>query len=331
MSDTAPSPRRRRLLQSAAAAAALALLLWWLLPVGGGATPGGRVVLSTGVPTGVYEKYGKLLRADLRQDLPEVEVRLLHSQGSIDNVQRLASGKASYAIATADAVATYAAEGGAGAERLRACARLYDDYMQLVVPQGSPVRSARDLKGLRVGVGEDRSGVQLITRRLLTAAGLDLDRDIRASRVGIDRMTRLMRENRLDAFFWSGGLPTTALQDLARNVPVQLVPLDDLAGPLYEQGERTRYYRPAVMPPDAYPWVQRGETVKTIAVANLLVTTEDADPALTERITRTVIGSRDRIGEVVHAAQKVDLRTAVFTDPLRLHEGAARYYRSVKP
>lgn len=331
MSVTLPPSRRRRLLSSAAAAVAMVLLLWWLLPVSEDTPPKGRVVLSTGVPTGVYEKYGTLLKTDLGRDLPEVEVRLLHSQGSVDNVHRLISGKASYAIATADAVAAYAAEGGEGAGRLRACARLYDDYVQLVVPQGSRVRSAADLKGLRVGVGEDKSGVQLITRRLLTAAGLDLDSDIRARRVGIDQMTRLMRESRLDAFFWSGGLPTTALQDLVRNFPVRLVPLGDLAGPLHLQGVSTRYYRAAVMPPDAYPWVQRGEAIKTIAVANLLVTTEEADAALTEGITRTVIGSRDRIGEEVHAAQKVDLRTAVFTDPLRLHEGAARYYRSVKP
>lgn len=71
--------------------------------------------------------------------------------------------------------------------------------------------------------------------------------------------------------------------------------------------------------------------MQTVAVANLLVTREDADAELTEEITRTVIDSRDRIGRKVHAAQLVDLRTAIYTDPLQLHEGARRYYRSVKP
>ncbi|WP_431041830.1 TAXI family TRAP transporter solute-binding subunit [Streptomyces sp. P1-3] len=331
MSDAPARPRRRRVLRSAAAAAALALLLWWLLPLRGDSSPSGEVVLSTGVPTGVYEKYGTLLRTDLRRDLPDVDVRLLHSQGSVDNIQRLVRGDASFAIATADAVATYTREGGHGAERLRACARLYDDYMQLVVPADSPVRSARDLKDRRVGVGEDRSGVQLISRRLLSAAGLDFVTDIDARRVGIDRMTGLLREGKLDAFFWSGGLPTTALEDLADDVPIRLVQLGDLTEALHRQGEATRYYRAAVMPADTYPKAQRGQPTKTIAVANLLITTERADAELTEGITRTVIRSRDRIGEVVHAAQKVDLRTAVFTDPLTLHKGAVRYYRSVKP
>jgi TRAP-type uncharacterized transport system substrate-binding protein len=71
--------------------------------------------------------------------------------------------------------------------------------------------------------------------------------------------------------------------------------------------------------------------VPTVAVANLLVTTERMDPALTEGFTRTVIRSRDHIGNTVHPAQLVDLRTALYTAPLELHEGARRYYRSVKP
>lgn len=85
------------------------------------------------------------------------------------------------------------------------------------------------------------------------------------------------------------------------------------------------------MPADAYPAAQQGGSVQTLAVANFLITREDSDARLTEELTRTVINSRDHIGSQVHAAQLVDLRTAIYTDPLPLHEGARRYYRSVKP
>lgn len=85
------------------------------------------------------------------------------------------------------------------------------------------------------------------------------------------------------------------------------------------------------MPQDAYARARNTSAVATLAVPNLLVTTEGTDPELTERFTRTVILSRDGIGHEVHAAQLVDLRTAIYTDPLDLHEGARRYYRSVKP
>ncbi|MER6046972.1 TAXI family TRAP transporter solute-binding subunit [Streptomyces sp. NPDC001793] len=325
-----PRSGRGRALTAAAAALALVGLALWCVRPGGASAPQGRVTLATGVPTGVYARYGELLKEDLARDLPGVDLRLRRSEGSIDNLRQLATGRADFTIATADAVAAYQARHEPGADRLRACARLYDDYMQLVVAKGSAVRSARDLRGLRVGVGADGSGVQLITRRLMEAAGLDFDTDIVPVRVGIDRMPGMLERGELDAFFWSGGLPTLAVQRLAREYPVRLVQLGDLIPALHQQGRRTRYYRAAVMPADAYPRVQDGQAVKTIAVANLLVTTDRVDAALTFGITRTVINSRDAIGHVVHAAQNVDLRTAVFTDPLPLHTGARRYYLSVK-
>ncbi|MFE1174522.1 TAXI family TRAP transporter solute-binding subunit [Streptomyces sp. NPDC058773] len=326
-----PRTGRRAVQAAIAALVALGLGLWWLLSAGATPAPRGQVTLATGVPTGVYARYGQLLKQDLAHDLPAVDLRLTRSEGSIDNLRQLVAGRAGFTIATADAVATYKIRGERGADGLRACARLYDDYAQLVVPKDSAVRSTKDLRRLRVGVGADGSGVQLLTRRLLEAAGLDFDRDIEPVRVGIDRMPKLLEQHKLDAFFWSGGLPTTAVQRLARRFPVRLVQLGDLSEALHRQGERTRYYRAAVMPADAYPMAQGGEAVKTIAVANLLVTTDRQDAAMTEGITRTVIDSRDWIGRQVHAAQKVDLRTAVFTDPLELHTGARRYYVSQKP
>ncbi|MEU7189186.1 TAXI family TRAP transporter solute-binding subunit [Streptomyces sp. NPDC045369] len=323
---------RRAFLAVAAVLAVLGLLLWWLPPVvARPPAPGGRLTLSTGVRSGVYARYGELLKQDLRRDLPRVDVRLMNSAGSLDNLEHLASGKAQFAIATADAVAERQRLHPRQAARLRACARLYDDYLQLIVPADSPVGSAKDLGKLRVGVGADGSGVQLTTRRLVAAAGLDFDHGIEAVRVGIDRMPKLLEEGKLDAFFWSGGLPTSAVQQVARRMPIRLVQLGDLIPALHRQGGRSRHYRAAVMPADAYPLVQKGQAVRTIAVANLLVTTDRQDPVRTEAITRTVIRSRDRIGTEVHAAQKVDLRTAVFTDPLPLHEGARRYYVSEKP
>ncbi|GAA4897910.1 TAXI family TRAP transporter solute-binding subunit [Streptomyces coeruleoprunus] len=323
---------RRRALQGAAALlGALALLLWWLLP-GGTPQPEGRITFSTGVPTGVYQRYGELLDEALRRDLPDVETTLRNSEGSQQNLSRLASGDADFTIATADAVATYLQEGRPGADRLRGCTRLYDDYVQLVVPKGSAVRSVRDLEGRRVGVGQPGSGVRLLADRLLAAGGLDPAKDIRPVPAGIDTMPGLMERGQLDAFFWSGGLPTNAVLRLSERFPIRLVPLEPaLVDKLHSEGGPSRYYRSAVIPADAYARAQDGEPVQTVAVANLLVTTESMDATLTEGVTRTVIGSRDRIGREVHPAQLVDLRTALYTDPLPLHEGARRYYRSVKP
>ncbi|MFF9018288.1 TAXI family TRAP transporter solute-binding subunit [Streptomyces sp. NPDC014870] len=323
---------RRRLLQASAAVLVMCgLLVWWLVPFGTPA-PSGRVTFSTGVPTGVYQKYGELLRQALATDLPDVSVQLKNSEGSQQNLARLASGEADFTVATADAVAQYQRARKPGADRLRGCARLYDDYVQLVVRKDSPVRSVADLRGLRVGVGQEGSGVRLIADRVLVAGGLTTKSDVKPVSAGIDTMPGLLESGRLDAFFWSGGLPTQAVQDLSERMPVRLVPLDTtLVDKVHDVGAATRHYRSAVIPADAYALAQDGQPVKTLAVANLLVTTDSADTAMVEGFTRTVIRSRDGIGRQVHSAQLVDLRTAIYTEPLSLHEGARRYYRSVKP
>ncbi|MET7476638.1 TAXI family TRAP transporter solute-binding subunit [Streptomyces sp. NPDC005648] len=323
---------RRRALQGAAAGfVVVGLLLWWLLPLGE-APPSGTITLSTGTKAGVYQDYGQRLRKAFRQDMPGLTVELQTSDGSQENVKRVATGGADFTIAAADAVETYILGHQPGADRLRGVARLYDDYVQLVVPRDSDIRSVADLRGKRVAIGPTRSGVRLIADRVLTAAGIDPGKDITPSSYGIADGPERLKAGKLDAFFWSGGLPTEGLAKLADSFTFRFVPIGaDLVAKLHAQGGATRYYRSTNMPESAYPSIQNGLAVPTIAVANLLMTREDISPRLTEWVTRTVIKSRDEIGAHVHSAQLVDLRTAIYTDPLPLQEGARRYYRSVKP
>ncbi|GKQ34501.1 TAXI family TRAP transporter solute-binding subunit [Streptomyces sp. A012304] len=332
MSKVFPPVGRRRVLEGAAVAVVvLGLLLWWLLPLGE-APPSGKITFSTGTTSGVYYEYGSRLRTELADDMPDLDVDLTASNGSQENVARVATGRADFAIAAADAVAAYEAQHPGSAARLRGVARLYDDYVQLVVGRDSGIHSLADLKGKTVATGLPRSGVRLIAERVLRAANLDPVKDITAVSEGIDTGPERLRQGRIDAFFWSGGVPTAGLQKLTDSFTFRFVPLDaDLVAKMHEQDDATGYYRATNMPESAYPTIQNGSTVPTIAVSNLLMTRTDVDARLTEWLTRTVIKSRDGIGAHVHSAQLVDLRTAIYTDPLPLHEGARRYYRSVKP
>ncbi|MEU2624686.1 TAXI family TRAP transporter solute-binding subunit [Streptomyces sp. NPDC007157] len=332
MSKVFPRIGRRRALQgSAAGVVAFGLLLWWLLPLGEN-PPTGTITFSTGTLSGVYQEYGVRLRTELGRDMPGLKVKLVQSAGSYENVQRVATGQADFTIAAADAVETYELNGGRGADRMRGVARLYDDYVQLVVGRDSGITSVAQLRHKRVAIGLPNSGVRLIANRVLRAAGIDPGKDITPLADGIDKGPDRLRQGKIDAFFWSGGLPTKGLLDLARKYSFTFVPIDGgLVSKLHSESAAALYYRATNMPESAYPSVQQGTTVPTIAVSNLLMTRKDMDPRLTEWVTRTVIKSRDDIGAHVHSAQLVDLRTAIYTDPLPLQEGARRYYRSVKP
>ncbi|WP_405649119.1 TAXI family TRAP transporter solute-binding subunit [Streptomyces sp. NBC_00019] len=328
MSKVFPRMSRSRALQGAAAGfVVFGLLLWWLLP--GEEPPGGTISFATGSRGGVYEEYGKDLSDEFAKDMPDLKVDLETSDGSQDNVARVASGEADFAIAAADAVESFAIDHPVEAARLRGVARLYDDYVQLVVPRNSDIDSVADLKGKRVAIGLQTSGVRLIATRVLNAEGIDPAKDIKPFSYGIKDVDQL--GHTIDAFFWSGGLPTNGLKALAETSSFKFVPIKaDFVAKLHTQSAANRYYRPTNIPEAAYDG-QDAYAVPTIAVSNLLITREDLDPRLTEWLTRTVIRSRDYIGGKVHSAQLVDLRTAIYTSPLPLHEGARRYYRSVKP
>ncbi|WP_330337427.1 TAXI family TRAP transporter solute-binding subunit [Streptomyces sp. NBC_00557] len=332
MSKVFPRLGRRRALPAAAAGAVvLGLLLWWLLPLGE-KPPSGTIVFSTGTPRGVYQEYGERLRAEFAKDMPDLKVKLLNSAGSQENVQRVATGRADFTIAAADAVEAYELAHGSGAGRLRGVARLYDDYVHLIVRSDSDIRNVADLRHKRVAIGLPDSGVRLIADRVLRASGIDPRKDITPFSDGIDTGPGRLGRGGIDAFFWSGGLPTKGLVGMARKGAFKFVPIEgDVVKRLHGQGQESRYYRATNIPESAYPAVQQGTEVPTLAVSNLLMTRADVDPRLTEWVTRTVIKSRDGIGAHVHSAQLVDLRTAIYTDPLPLQEGARRYYREVKP
>ncbi|MGW0664223.1 TAXI family TRAP transporter solute-binding subunit [Streptodolium elevatio] len=302
---------------------------------------GGPVTITTGVPEGVYAKYGELLRPRLADDLG-TDVSLINSAGSPDNLDKVLRGEATLGIATADAVASLPPE---QRDQLRAVARLYDDFVQLVVPADSGIKDLTDLRPagpgaprLRVGIGPARSGVQLLARRILDTVGMTPEADLDAKVDGIGDAAAKLRSGALDAFFWSGGLPTQAVSDMLQERPdgtkfaIRFVPLGGVAKALQSELNKAgepQVYREAVIPGDAYQGV---DGVATVAVPNLMVTRSDADTELIRRATGTVLGSREAIGAVVHAAQLVDPGTAIFTfPPLRLHEGARLWYRSAKP
>ncbi|WP_042386202.1 TAXI family TRAP transporter solute-binding subunit [Streptacidiphilus melanogenes] len=343
MPPTLP-PRLRRLLGLRRVRIGVAFLLVVATALGGwlgaSADPGyptGTFRMATGTQSGVYALYGSLLQAAVDKELPGVRLQLDQSVGGPDNLARIADGRDDFGIATADAVAHFT---GPGKDQLRAVGELYDDYVQLVVPTDSPVHSITDLKGrgLRVGTGQHGSGVELIADRVLALAGLKAGRDLQEFPYGIADAPAALEAHRIDAFFWSGGLPTEGIIALTKRAQVRLVPLGWLATGMDQVAQRTdvgarntQIYRTSTVPTSAYPDSSPDDSVSTLAVANLLVTRANVPSSLVERMTQVVMNSRDAIGQRVHSAQLVDVRSAIYTEPLPLAEGARRYYVSVKP
>src|SRR4051794_13196013 len=250
--------------------------------------PQGRIVIAAGGTQGVYYAYARALARELEARAPQLDVEVAATSGSMENLRRLAAGDATLAFTAADAAAEAALGGPPFGRRLpvTALARVYDDYIHLVVPASSRPRSIGQLSGTAVSVGPPGSGTRLIADRLLSVA------DGRAARLrrvglGLDESTESLRRKRISAFFWSGGLPTPGVDELARDLPLRLLDLDDLVDSL--QARYGAVYRAAAIPSGTYGLARQAAT---IAVPNLIVARTGADDALIRLVVATLFERR---------------------------------------
>src|SRR5688572_12299228 len=170
----------------------------------------GQLRIATGSTGGVYFIYGRGIAEAVRRRIPELRPTVLETAASAQNLRMVATGEAEIGFTQADT----AAEAVASGSRVVALARLYDDYLHLVVRKDSTITKLADLAGKRVSIGARESGTVVTTRRLL---GLDtgLDTGIQEHLLGLDDSAAALEAGTIDAFFFSGGLPVGRVRELS--------------------------------------------------------------------------------------------------------------------
>jgi len=283
--------------------------------------PSGRLRIATGSQTAVYYLYGGAIATLIRQRLPTVQPTVLVTAASAQNVKMVLEGSAEVGFTQAD----IAADTPNAPAALAALARLYDDYVHLVVRRTGPIRSLADLIGRKVSIGAPGSGTRTTANRLLTAGLNGLPGTVNKLEYGLDDSVAALRDGRIDAFFFSGGLPVRAIASLAQSVTVRLVDLHDYVERLRAQyGE---YYADRVVPRSTYSGV---EATQTIGIPNYLVVRTSMAEPMAFALTKLLFDGRDTLAKAHPAGARLNVRSAISTPPLNLHAGAARYYRSVK-
>ena len=221
---------------------ALAGLLVVLVAAAGlagcGSEQGQRLSIATGGSGGVYFVYGGGLAEQIGEHLDGYQATAEVTSASVDNMYLIADGKSDLAFALADT----AADAVRGSDTFdgekvpaQALARLYNNLTQVATIKGKGIASVEDLRGRRVSVGSPGSDTEVIALRVLEAAGLDPDHDISRQQLGVGESVQAVKDGALDAFFWSGGVPTSAVTDLATSRELVLLPTDQYVGKLKER------------------------------------------------------------------------------------------------
>jgi hypothetical protein len=295
--------------------------------------PGGeqtrRLSIATGGTGGVYYPYGGGIAKVLSESLPGVEATAEVTAASVDNLKFLKQGTSDIAFTMADTAQDGVAGRNIFAEfgpvPARTLAVLYPNYMHLVTRAEHPIRRVADLRGKVVSLGAPGAGTAVLAERILEAAGIDPRRGIRPQNLGVAQSVDALKDGKLDAFFWSGGLPTAALLDLVNTagVTARLVPLDDVLPALQKKYGESMYFR-TVIPKAVYGMA---EDVAVIAVANLLVVSESMPDPLAYDITRVLFENQATLASIHPQARDLSIEAATQGSPIPFHSGAIRYYR----
>lgn len=282
-----------------------------------------ELTMAAGNPGGVYHKLSTAL-ADAWTRAPGIpRPRVADTSGSVDNLGRLRADQAQVGISAADAADE--AQKRDGGHKLLALARMHDDYLQLVVREDLPATKLTELRGLRVSVGAPDSGVRLIAERLLDAADISPATDLRPQYMDLPTSVNAMRDGSLDAFFWSGGVPTDAVTTLAATVKLRMLDLSDVLPKL-----RRAYpvYGSATLPASAYQL--GGRPVVTLVVRNFLLVNDTMPEDVAEALVAGLFQAQSALVAASPVARSIEVRSAIETTPIPLHPGAMRYYRDVK-
>ena len=297
----------------------------------GGGPPQARprfLSIATGGTGGIYYPYGGGLAKVLNEQLPGVRATAEVTGASADNLRFVRDGRADLAFVMGDVLADAVRGKGVFEGQplpIVSLATLYTNYMHLVTLSSTGVERVADLRGRVVSLGSPGSGTEIAAERVLRASGLDPGRDVTRQGLGVTESAGALKDGKIAAFFWMGGVPTPALQDLAHSpgVKMRLIPTGPAMpallaahGDVYVRGE---------VPAGVYPGVDA--PVPVSGVMNLLVVNASMEEQLAYDITRVLIERQPELARIHPEARNLRLESAPRNSPAPFHAGALRYYR----
>ena len=287
-----------------------------------------RISIATGGTGGVYYPLGGGMAALISQHIPGTEATAEVTTASVDNMKLLHTDKVAVALTQPD-TAWDASQGqlkGLSEKvAVRSLLALYSNYMHIVALDGSRIQTVADLKGKRVSTGAPGSGTEIKGLRVMEAYGLTA-KDLRSQeRLSVAESAGALKDRKIDAFIWDGGLPTAAVLDIAATpgVKIVLVPHGDAVAKMVAKYGPLYFASP--IPRGMYKGVD--EDIPVAAVTNLLVVHERMNEILAYQITKLMLERTADLVAVHKAASEITLKSAVLGSPIPFHPGALRYFK----
>jgi TRAP transporter TAXI family solute receptor len=290
--------------------------------------------IATGGTGGVYYPLGGGLANLLSKYVPGMQATAEVTGGSVDNLKLISTGKPYIAFSMADAGQdAYRGEDKFKGNKvpLRTLMILYPNRMHVVTIEGTGITTMADLKGKRVSTGSPGSATEVMAFRVIEAAGLDHDRDMTRERLGVAESVNAIKDRKIDAFFWVGGLPTAAVTDLANTPGIRIRMIDHANAVAAMNRKYGQLYVEDVIPKATYRGMDADNRQAT--VWNILLSHQNLSDQAAYNIVKTIFDKRTDLIAVHKEAENFKLENQkAAASPIPFHPGAAKYFaeRGVK-
>ena len=284
--------------------------------------------IATGGTGGVYYPLGGGMAAVLSKYVTGMQATAEVTGGSVANLQLIGTGKPYIGLTMADATLdAYKGEDKFKGRPVpvRTLMVLYPNRMHVVTVEGAGINSIKDLKGKRVSTGSGGSATEVMAFRVIEAAGLDKDRDMKRERLGVAESVNAIKDRKIDAFFWVGGLPTAAVTDLATTPGIKIKMIDHAELVPAMNRKYGNLYVQDVIAKSIYHGMDRDNHQAT--VMNLLVAHQTMDDKTAYNIVKAVFDHKDELVRVHKEAENFKLENQKKeASPIPWHPGAVRYF-----
>jgi TRAP transporter TAXI family solute receptor len=287
------------------------------------------ISIGTGGTGGVYYPLGGGMANVLSKYLPGVQATAEVTGGSVDNLKLIGSQPGQIGLSMVDA-AIDAAEGKdkftSGKIPVRTLMVLYPNRMHVVSTAARGVTKMSDLKGKRVSTGSPGSATEVMAFRVIEAAGLDRDKDMTRERLSVAESANALKDGKIDAFFWVGGLPTAAVTDVGATPNVKIVMIDtaDLVEKM--NAKYGNLYSKGVIVAKTYPGQDKDNPIAV--VQNILVANANMPDDVAYGIVKTLLEKKPELVAVHREAENFDVKSqSMDNTPIPFHPGAAKYFK----
>jgi len=286
------------------------------------------IAIATGGTGGVYYPLGGGMANILTKYVPGYAATARVTGGSVDNLKLIGTKQSEVAMVMVDA-ALDALKGEdkfkGNPVQVRTLMVLYPNRMHVVSIEGKGVEKMSDLKGKRVSTGSPGSATEVMAFRVIEAAGLDKDKDMRRERLGVAESTNALKDGKIDAYFWVGGLPTAGVTDLAATPGVKLKLVDHAEMLDKMNAKYGGIYSADLIPAKTYPGQDKDN--KIISVQNILVSDASLPDQEAYNIVKTFIEHKADLVAVHGEAKNIDLAKQVKANSaIPWHPGAVKYF-----